>query len=142
MTLHRRSGMDRLLEQFLLIHGQQHYSSGDLAYALRPWLQKGFAGAALNAGEASFRRERSGIRESLEWGLKGIKQLFSSNDRARQMRAFESPIGLMMVASSALSSIRCCLCQPQTIRCFNCPALSLNEYLSFEVEGEQEEELL
>ena len=105
MTLYRRSGMDQLLEQFLLIHGQQHYLYGDPAHVLRPWLQKGFAGAALDAGEASFNREMNRARESVEWGFKDIKQLFSSNDHSRQMRALKSPIGLMMVVSSALTNI-------------------------------------
>ena len=142
MTLYRRSGMDHLPEQFLLTHGQQYYLYGDPAYALRPWLLKGFAEAALDAREASFNREMSRARESVEWGFKDIKQLFSSNDHSRQMRALKSPIGLMMVVSSAPTNIRCCLYQSQTSRCFDCPAPSLNEYLSFEAEGEEEEELL
>ena len=142
MAPRRRSGMDQLLEQFLLIHGQRHYSYGDLAHAFRPWLQKVFLGAALDAREASFSREMSRSRESVERGFKGVKQLFSSNVCARQMRALKSRIGTMTADSSALANIRCCLYQPQASRCLDCPAPSLNEYLSFEAEGEQEEDLL
>ena len=142
MTLYRRSGMDQVLEHSLLIQGEQHYLYGDPAYELRPWLQKGFTGAVLGAEEAAFNREMSSLRESVEWGFKDIKQLFSTNDYSREMRPLKSPVGPMVVVSSALASIRCSLYQSQTGRYFDCPASSLCEYLRFEAEGEEEQELL
>ena len=66
-----------------------------------------------------------------------MKQLFSLNDFPRQMKALKSRIGLMMIASAGLASIRRCLHQSQTGRRFDCLAPSLEAYLRFEVELEE-----
>lgn len=130
LTLLRNSGWVTVLQECLSTAERQFYIFGDQAYLLRPWMMRPFIGN-LTALQELQNAQMSSIRVSVEHNYKDLKQLWVSQDFARNLKVRQAPIGLLYKASALLLNFRTCAYScGQTSARFNVVPPSLEEYLS------------
>jgi len=108
LTLYRKSNMDQLLQNHLLID-RQYCIYEDAAYMLRPWLQVAYPREIATQSQQDYNKHMSSVREAVEWSYKEIKLHFTSQDMKRKLKARESPISVLYICSVLLFNFKTCL---------------------------------
>lgn len=133
ITLYRQSGLDDILENSLLIDGQQFYIYGDQAYMIRPWLQVAFSRAWASEQQIQFNTAMSSVRETVEWSYKDLKQMWSSQDYTRMLKVRKAPVALMYKGAALLWNFKVCLQHGGEVQSFfSCTPPTLQRYLQSE----------
>jgi DDE superfamily endonuclease len=106
-TLYRKSNMNAVLAQSLVVNDRQLCLVADSAYTLHPWLQTMFPGTS-NANDEiqAFNKALSGARVAVEWSYKDIRQTWNSLDFKRKLKLNESSIGLLWIAECLLWNLK------------------------------------
>lgn len=130
LTLFRQSGWEQVMSDSFNIEGRQYYVYGDSAYLIRPYMQRPFLNGFATAEQVAFNSEMSSLRVLVEHNYRDLKQMWTSQDFARQLKVRLAPIGLLYKSSAILLNVRTCLYQGgQTIARFALPPPSLDEFL-------------
>eukprot|EP00171_Calliarthron_tuberculosum_P008826 IDg8826t1 len=108
-VMYSRSNMDDILRDNLLIDGKQYCIYGDVAYRLRPWLCTVFPRRTATADQIQFNVSMNGVRTCVEWSYAEVKQSFTSQDFARNLRLKQAPIAQLYICSALLHNFRVCL---------------------------------
>jgi len=135
ITMYREAGMDDMLQAGLHIGGIQYCIYGDKAYLIRPWMQVAFPaplGGEADAEEDTQNTDMAGLRVSVEWGYKEVKQVFTSLDFKRKLKIREGPVALVYRCTALLWNMRTCLYGSQTASFCRCDPPDLQNYLSLE----------
>ena len=103
---------------------------GDLAYAMNPWMLKGFVNPAPGSPQANFNTMMSSLRIAVEWGFHNLLAQFTFLDFRRSMQVYKMPVGRYFVVAAFLSNIRVCYYGSQTSEYFGCAPLQLQQYLA------------
>lgn len=109
LTVLRNSGWEPILENSLYINERQFYIFGDQAYILRPWMIRPFIGENLPPDHAQFNSVMKSIRASVEHSYKDLKQQWTSQDFARNLKVLHAPISMLYKASALLWNFRMCM---------------------------------
>lgn len=133
LTVLRQSEWEPVMEQCMIVNGQQYNIYGDSAYLLRPWMQRPFALEFSDVYQLEFNRCMSSMRVSVEHNYRDFKQQWSSQDYARNLKVRQAPVGLLYQVSVIMFNFRTCLYRGgQTIDRFGIPPPTLEEYISFQ----------
>ena len=126
LTLYTDSGWDDKLKQYLVIDGIQYYIYSDAAFVRTPYLLISFKTEFCTGHESMFNFIMSGLRVSVEWNYKDLKQLWCRNDFPRMLKVRQLPVGMLYKASALLMNMRTCLYRGGGVaRYFSCPKPSL-----------------
>ncbi|XP_066914769.1 uncharacterized protein [Clytia hemisphaerica] len=87
---------------------------GDLAYPLRPELQKPFQGLQLTQDQKDYNTAMSKCRIGVEWVFGEITNYFKFMDFKRNLKIGLSPIGKMYIVCTLLTNARTCMYGSQT----------------------------
>jgi len=114
----------------LRVDGKEYVAYLDSGYALGHFFITPFSRRReLTQEEKQFNRVMSAMRQSSEWGIGRIKTLWSYLEFKRNLRVLSMPLSMMFLFSVHLGNIHSCLYGNQTAQFFDCPELSLAEYL-------------
>eukprot|EP00171_Calliarthron_tuberculosum_P002822 IDg2822t1 len=130
LTLLRNSGWESLLQASLNIENRQFYIFGDSAYSIRPWLMRPFVGN-LTTEQHDFNSKMSAIRVAVEHNYKDLKQIWVSQDFARNLKVRQAPVALLYKASALLWNFRTCFYKGgQVVQAFQVQPPTFEEYLT------------
>lgn len=133
LTVLRQSNWEDVMEGSLVIDGIQYYIYGDSAYLLRPWMQRPFVREFATNAQLLFNTEMSSLRVLVEHNYRDLKQLWTSQDYARNLKVRQAPIGLLYQASAIMLNFRTCLYRGgQTVERLGLNPPTLDEYIAFE----------
>jgi DDE superfamily endonuclease len=106
-TLYRKSNMNAVFAQSLVVNDRQLCLVADSTYTLHPWLQTMFPGTN-NANDdiQAFNKAFSGARVAVEWSYKDIRQTWTSLYFKRKLKLNDSPIGLLLIAGCLLWNLK------------------------------------
>jgi nuclease HARBI1 len=106
-TLYRKSNMDAVLSESLLVNNRQLCLLADSAYTLQPWLQTIFSVTSTTDGQLqAFNTALSQSRVAVEWSYKDIRQTWTALDFKRKLKINESPVGLLWTTGCLLWNIK------------------------------------
>ena len=127
-TLHIRKELDELLPSVLEVDGVRYCIYGGSVYNARWFMEVPFQGATLSSAQLAFNKAMSSVRISVELLFKEIKMHFVTVDFKRKMKVFESPVGMLYMASMIFSNFRNCLYPNQISKYFGVAPPQLKEY--------------
>ena len=117
ITMYCKAGTDDMLQAGLHIGGIQDCIYGDKAYLIRPWLQVAFPaplGGEADADEDTQNTDMAGLRVSVEWGYKEVKQVFTRLDVMRKLKIRAGPVPLEYRCAALLWNLLTSLYGSQT----------------------------
>ena len=110
--------------------GQQYCGYGDSAFAIKPWLSKGFQGAAANVEPGkSFNKAMNSARECVEWGYGKNVALWPVVDFEKQWKIQRQPTGVDFEVYMFWTNCHTCAYGAETANYFGCRPPSLSQYL-------------
>lgn len=131
ITLYRHSEWEAILSECLHINGQYYYIFGDSAYMLRPWMQRLYSHGIRTPEQAEFNGKMSTVRVAVEHNYKDLKQYWTSQDFARNLKVRLTPIAMLYKASALLLNFHVCLYGGGQVGCqFDVKPPTLLEYLN------------
>lgn len=123
-------GQSNLVEQLAANPRLSNYCVyGDPAYALHANVQAPFRGHDLGREQAEFNTLMSSVRQSVEWGFKGIVNLFAFVDFHKNQKMLLQPVGKYYLVAALLTNCHSCLYSNQIATSFGLPSPTLEEYL-------------
>jgi nuclease HARBI1 len=106
-TLYRKSNMNALLSQSLLVNNRQLCLLVDSAYSLHPWLQTMFPITnATSENVQAFNTTLSQNRVAVEWSYKDIRQTWAVLDFKRKFKIKESLVGLLWITGCLMWNLK------------------------------------
>ena len=131
MTLYRESFLDVILQQNMVVDGNQYFLHADAAYLLRVYLQVAFPRATGTPTQRVYGAVMSAVRDAVKWTYKDLKQMWSSQDFKGQLKIRKCLIALLYKAAGLLWNLKTCLHQGgQVATYFDCRPPTLERYLS------------
>lgn len=131
LTLFRESGWSNVWSECLFIDGEWYYMYGDSVYLLRPWMKRPFTRGVCSEVESAFNTRMSEVRVSVEHNYKDLKQLWSIQDFARNLKVRQAPIALLYKMAALLTNLRLCLYRGGQITAYyKLDQPTLEEYLA------------
>ena len=103
---------------------------GDLAYPLRPHLQRPFMHIRQNQQQIDFNRAMSKVRIEVEWVLNDISNFFAFLDYKKNLKIGLSPIGKIYLVCVLLTNARTCLYKSMSSKYFGIDPSSLQQYFA------------
>ena len=119
------------LKAFMPVEDGNVYSLyGDAAYPQSQYVFGGFRGANPNSPEAAWNATMSKSRVVVEWSFAKILSLWPFLDSKRDMKVFKIPCGKYYIFGAFLTNIHNCFRGCSTSKYFDCPPLSIEQYLA------------
>lgn len=108
-TLYWKSNLEDMMQNSLLIHGEQCYVYGDLGFLMRPCMQVAYCQTLEGPTKTMYNGAMDSAREAVEWLYKNLKQNFTAKDFRRMLKAVKASIALMYKASDVLWNMKMCM---------------------------------
>lgn len=103
--------LEGTLTELVNIKGTQYCLYGDSGYSQMWFSEVPFQGDSLNAAQSAFSAASSKVRITVELVFKEVKMYFGTVDFKRNVKIYESPLGLLYLSPMLMCNLRNCIYQ-------------------------------